>query len=138
VIPCVALTDDRDIVRVSFTSLPVYDEEELLPGLATSLRRFGIMHHLELFKDPASGFRMGTGYAIIHKTLSEGQTLLAPLTHKIEYLETSEFFHATWADMSMWCRYCHEENHTKFNCAQALAAITCYQCHQQGYRAAQC
>jgi hypothetical protein len=79
---------------------------------------------------------MGTGYAILNRPI-EGKKY-SDLTHKIPYLETGESFHATFANMKPWCRYCHEEGHTKVECAAAAAATMCYNCHHLGHRAAYC
>ncbi|KAI8329654.1 hypothetical protein BC941DRAFT_195222 [Chlamydoabsidia padenii] len=85
---------------------------------------------------------MGTGTAIICKRRNtfreDGTTTFQPLTHKIPYLDTLDSFHAVWANMPTWCRYCHEERHTKYDCAGLLASMTCHYCKEQGHRAANC
>jgi len=40
--------------------------------------------------------------------------------------------------MPTWCRYCHDEGHTKFECKKALAHIICYNCDLSGHRQADC
>jgi hypothetical protein len=40
--------------------------------------------------------------------------------------------------MPLWCRYCHKENHTKFNCPLSKARIICYACHEHGHRSFEC
>jgi hypothetical protein len=138
IMPSQALEDDSTIVRIFLSHLPPEEDEDLIPGLQDSLRWYGQVHHLELNKDPDTQYFIGTGYAIINLKPGPDQTVLRALTHKIEYMTSGASFHAVWANMPTWCRYCHEEGHTKFDCAKSLAATTCYQCHLQGHRAAQC
>ncbi|KAG1032753.1 hypothetical protein G6F43_013702 [Rhizopus delemar] len=40
--------------------------------------------------------------------------------------------------MPTWCRYCHKEGHTKFECPASKARIICYSCHQHGHRSFEC
>ncbi|OBZ81509.1 hypothetical protein A0J61_10442 [Choanephora cucurbitarum] len=40
--------------------------------------------------------------------------------------------------MPTWCRYCHQTNHTKFECDKAKARIICYSCNQLGHRSFEC
>ncbi|KAG1293415.1 hypothetical protein G6F64_013555 [Rhizopus arrhizus] len=40
--------------------------------------------------------------------------------------------------MPMWCRYCHQDGHTKFTCENSKARILCYSCHEQGHRSYEC
>ncbi|KAI8327121.1 hypothetical protein BD560DRAFT_309347, partial [Blakeslea trispora] len=48
------------------------------------------------------------------------------LDHNIPWCEDSnDVFHATWRNMPTWCRYCHQTNHTKFECDKAKARIIC-------------
>jgi hypothetical protein len=138
IIPSQALDDDSSIVRIFLSHLPLEEEEDLIPGLHDSLKWYGQVHHIELNKDPDTQYFIGTGYAIINRKPGPDQTILRELAHKMEYMDSGASFHAIWANMPTWCRYCHEEGHTKFDCAKSLAATTCYQCHLQGHRAAQC
>jgi hypothetical protein len=114
------------------------DEPDLLAGLNLSLSPYGIVHHVGLFKDPSFGFFMGTGYAIINQQPTDQKKKLAKLTHKINYGESGEGFHATWANMPVYCRYCHGEGHIKLSCPEAAASTMCYNCHNLGHRAAYC
>ncbi|KAI8330293.1 hypothetical protein BC941DRAFT_335731, partial [Chlamydoabsidia padenii] len=140
--PCKALDDDSDIVRLSLSKLPFEPERYLVPKLVASLTSYGVVHDLSLFKDSPSGMFMGTGTAIICKRRNtpgeDGTTTFQPLTHKIPYLDTLDSFHAVWANIRTWCRYCHEEGHTKYDCAGSLASMTCHYCKEQGHRAANC
>ncbi|CAO3647631.1 unnamed protein product [Cunninghamella echinulata] len=40
--------------------------------------------------------------------------------------------------MPTWCRFCHEEGHTKYQCTKSLASMICYNCHEMGHRASSC
>jgi hypothetical protein len=135
ILPCRALDDDSTIIRLSLSNLPFLKESTLLEGLTTSLRPYGHVHHVEFVKDGGSGLFMGTGYAILNRP-TDGE--YSALTHKIPYLETKESFHATFANMKPWCRYCHDEGHTKLECAVAAAGTMCYNCNHLGHRAAYC
>lgn len=51
---------------------------------------------------------------------------------------STEVFRAQWNNMPTWCRYCHKDGHTKFECAASKARILCYSCHEQGHRSYEC
>ncbi|KAI8328040.1 hypothetical protein BC941DRAFT_457907 [Chlamydoabsidia padenii] len=140
-IPCQALDDDSNIVRLTLSKLPFEPERFLVPKLIASLTPYGVVHDLSLFKDP-SGMFMGTGSAILCIRNSTDNnnltTSIQPLQHKVPYVDTLDSFHAVWANMPTWCRYCHEEGHSKYDCAKSIASMTCYYCKDQGHRAATC
>ena len=50
----------------------------------------------------------------------------------------TEVFRATWNNMPTWCRYCHKDGHTKFECAASKARVLCYSCHELGHRSFEC
>lgn len=82
---------------------------------------------------------MGSGYAVLDIQSDPAQIKFQELTHQLNWCETKdEFFHATWNNMPTWCRYCHQEGHTKFNCSVSKARIICYGCHEHGHRSFEC
>jgi hypothetical protein len=140
VIPCKALDDVSDIVRVFLSKLPFEPERRLIPKLHVSFARYGDILDLRL-NHHKSGLFIGTGHVLLrlHKHDTNDPLLPAPaLTHKLHYNGTDVSFHATWANMPMWCRYCHEQGHTKYKCAKSIASMHCYNCDIQGHRAANC
>jgi hypothetical protein len=81
---------------------------------------------------------MGTGYVVLDIS-QKGDKQFQPLHHRISWREDDkESFRAAWDNMPMWCRYCHHEGHTKFNCSDAKARILCYACHEKGHRSFEC
>ncbi|CAO3620642.1 unnamed protein product [Cunninghamella blakesleeana] len=58
-------------------------------------------------------------------------------SHRMEWCGTHGFFEATYKDMA-WCRYYHQEGHTKYDCKQSKAQIICYYCYGNGHRAIEC
>ncbi|KAG1033100.1 hypothetical protein G6F43_013631 [Rhizopus delemar] len=91
--------------------------------------------------EASTGFFMGAGYAVLNvqkeSNVSEVK-LFQELSHQISWCETKDFFHATWNNMPTWCRYCHKEGHTKYECPLSKARIICYSCHQNGHRSFEC
>ncbi|KAI9485920.1 MAG: hypothetical protein EXX96DRAFT_604173 [Benjaminiella poitrasii] len=49
----------------------------------------------------------------------------------ISWCESVDIFHALWRNMPTWCRYCHREGHTKFECLKSKASIICYDCNEK-------
>ncbi|KAI8048588.1 uncharacterized protein B0P05DRAFT_448439, partial [Gilbertella persicaria] len=129
IIPCQA-TDDSWIPR-----------PEVLEGLKVSLSPFGQVIDVGIITKPNTGFFMGSGYAVIGtpRQSGEDQIKFQELAHNIRWREEKdEIFHATWNNMSTWCRYCHQTGHTKFECEKSKAPIICYHCHLLGHRSFEC
>ncbi|OBZ84627.1 hypothetical protein A0J61_07318 [Choanephora cucurbitarum] len=40
--------------------------------------------------------------------------------------------------MPTWCCYCHQPNHTKFECEKSKASIICYSCQHFGHQSFEC
>ncbi|CAO3641245.1 unnamed protein product [Cunninghamella echinulata] len=40
--------------------------------------------------------------------------------------------------MPRWCRYCHQEGHTKFECEKSKVRVICYSCYGDGHRSSEC
>ncbi|KAG0929864.1 hypothetical protein G6F30_011855 [Rhizopus arrhizus] len=139
--PRAALEDSAKIVNLKLTHLPLLPKEEVLAGLQQSLAVFGDIMDVGISTEASTGFFMGTGYAVLNvqkeSNVSEIK-LFQELSHQISWCETKDFFHATWNNMPTWCRYCHKEGHTKYECPLSKARIICYSCHQNGHRSFEC
>lgn len=97
---------------------------------------FGEIMDLGITTEPATGFFMGAGYAVLNiqqEVNVAERKIFQALSHQISWCESKEFFHVTWNNMPTWCRYCHK-GHTKFECPDSKARIICYSCHQNGHR----
>ncbi|KAK4511165.1 uncharacterized protein ATC70_012378 [Mucor velutinosus] len=108
--PCKAIDGEGKLIQLSLTDIPFLPQAQLLEELSKALGIFGPRAELRAV------------YGITWKTASEAE----------------EFCHATFPDMATWCRYCHEEGHTKFECPKALARIICYNCNNIGHRQDTC
>ncbi|SAM00648.1 hypothetical protein [Absidia glauca] len=140
ILPNTALPDNQNIVRLSLRNLPFYKPPVLLEGLQQSLGAYGVVLNVGILRDPKTKAYSGTGYAVLAlpKAGESSAVSLPPLTHNIPWNKGREGFYATWSNMPTWCRYCHEEGHTKFDCAKSLANLLCYNCHNLGHRSSDC
>ncbi|KAI9476606.1 MAG: hypothetical protein EXX96DRAFT_460742, partial [Benjaminiella poitrasii] len=100
-----------------------------------ALSPFGTILDFGLKYETTQGWFMGAGYAVIQQ--DEG-TVYPTLHHTIPWGSDGDVIYATFPDMPTWCRYCHEENHTKYECKKAKASILCYGCHSFGHVVAEC
>ncbi|KAG1369121.1 hypothetical protein G6F61_012609 [Rhizopus arrhizus] len=142
VYPRAALGESAKVVNLKLTHLPMLPAEEVKKGLAKSLAVFGDIMDVGISTDTATGFFMGTGYAVLNIQQDPSAfdvQKFQTLSHQISWCESpDDFFHATWNNMPTWCRYCHKEGHTKIECPQSRARIICYSCHQNGHRSFEC
>ncbi|KAI9245592.1 hypothetical protein BY458DRAFT_447218, partial [Sporodiniella umbellata] len=141
VIPCRAFDDETKSVHLSLRNLPMFNKKRVLEGLKQSLQIYGQILDVGLNENEA-GLYMGGGYAILNifqKENTPWAQRFVPLSHRISWCESADdIFYATWNDMPTWCRYCHKEGHTKFECEISKARILCYNCHQNGHRSFEC
>jgi hypothetical protein len=139
VYPCEALTDSAKILNVKLSHLPLLPNEDVFAGLKQSLAIFGNILDIGITVEPNTGFFMGTGFAVLNIHQDQQENNFQTLSHQLSWCESQvEFFHCTWSNMPVWCRYCHQEGHTKFECSLSKARILCYNCHQQGHRSFEC
>jgi hypothetical protein len=141
ILPCCGLPEDIRVTRLALSDLPYLDKEDVLTGLTRSLSPFGKVVDVGINTDAKFGVYMGSGYALLHIPMvdpTETEVEYAALSHSISWEETSEEFHATWYNMPTWCRYCHQEGHTKFSCEKSKARIICYACYESGHRSHEC
>jgi hypothetical protein len=115
-------------------------KDEVLAGLKQSLTLFGNIIDVGIAAEPNTGLFMGIRYAVLNvEQAANKENKFLELSHQLSWCESeSEVFHATWQNMPTWCRYCHKEGHTKFDCPLSKARIICYSCHQQGHRSFEC
>ncbi|GAA5799979.1 hypothetical protein HPULCUR_005400 [Helicostylum pulchrum] len=99
------------------------------------MSHLGEIVDLGLNYDSEIGWFMGTGYVVLQQN---PEKTYAPLFHKLLWGNAEEFFHATFPDMPTWCRYCHEDGHTKYDCSKSRASILCFACDQFGHRQTEC
>jgi hypothetical protein len=140
VLPCKALDEQSQILKLKLSHLPMFTPEEVLEGLKTSLAIFGTILDIGIAKEQATGFFMGNGYAVldVHQQ-ADAEIKFQKLSHQLSWMEsTSDFFRATWNNMPTWCRYCHKDGHTKFQCEASKARVLCYSCQEQGHRSYEC
>lgn len=139
--PRASLDDNAKTVNLKLNHLPLLPKKDILSGLQRSLAVFGEIMDVGITTEAATGFFMGSGYAVLNVQQAADTTEIKKfqeLSHQISWCETSNFFHATWNNMPTWCRYCHKEGHTKFECPASKARIICYSCHQHGHRSFEC
>lgn len=142
IFPNLAMEDDAQLVRVKLSNLPLYNKKTVLEGLTKSLAIYGEIMDIDIITDATTGFFMGSGYAVLNKTQAgtdPATNKYQELSHLISWCEsTTEIFRATWNNMPLWCRYCHQNNHTKFECTASKAKTLCYACHEQSHRSFEC
>ncbi|KAK4521700.1 uncharacterized protein ATC70_004234 [Mucor velutinosus] len=136
--PCKAVDGEGKLIQISLTDIPFLPQRQLLEALSKAIDVFGKILDLGLNYEQSIGWFMGTGYAIIQQLPNvEYPTLHHSITWQTA-TKADEFCHATFPDMGTWCRYCHEEGHTKFECSKALVRIICYNCDKAGHRQDTC
>jgi hypothetical protein len=88
-----------------------------------------------------SGLYLGSGYVVLHVPLNINDEMesYVSLAHNISWCENpNEIIHATWFNMPIWCKYCHTEGHSKFECSKSKSRIICYGCRELGHRSFEC
>ena len=142
VLPFKAINDQSQVIKLKLSHLPMLPVNEVLNGLKTSLTMFGRILDIGITTEHATGFFMGSGYAVLDIYQTEDvpePKKYQQVSHQISWMESStEVFRAQWNNMPTWCRYCHQDGHTKFECAASKARILCYSCHEQGHRSYEC
>ncbi|CAO0796326.1 unnamed protein product [Mucor circinelloides] len=135
--PCKSVNGEGKLIQVNLTDIPFFHKDQLLHDLKEVMGHFGTLLDIGLNYEQPMGWFMGSDYAIIQQLLGE---VYPKLSHTITWTNGSdnEFCHAPFPDMPIWCRYCHDEGHTKFECKKALAHIICYNCDLSGHRQADC
>lgn len=134
-LPSKSLEGQGTVIKLNLSDLPPLDEPELLTGLTEALSHFGIVLDIGINRETRMGWFMGTGYAVIQRM--EG-IAYPDLRHNISWGDNGEYCYATFPDMPTWCRYCHGEGHTKYECAKATAGILCYSCDRYGHKSIDC
>jgi hypothetical protein len=118
------------VIQLSLIDLPCL-LDELQKGLQEALSHFGTILDFGLHQETTYCFFMGTGYAMIQQ---DNNKKYPKLCHTISWDDNGEFCHATFPEMLTWCRCCHDEGHTKYECKKAQASILCYACDKYGHK----
>ncbi|KAI9486192.1 MAG: hypothetical protein EXX96DRAFT_33669 [Benjaminiella poitrasii] len=138
-LPCKAIESEGSVIQLNLTDIPFLHTDQVLAGLRSALNPFGTILDVGLKYDSKWGFFMGAGYAAIQQeSLTDPSQSYPKLSHTLPWTTGPYFCHATFANMPTWCRYCHDEGHTKVECPKALASIICYTCEKAGHRQADC
>lgn len=136
-IPCRALDDNVNVVRLRLSNLPFLTEPRLLEGLKISLEPYGDIIDLGICYEPTTHTYMGNGYAVLN--ISAANRNLSKLTHHLPWCRSEEDgFYAVWNNMPSYCRYCHETGHSVRECTKRRARRTCWNCGTEGHLAANC
>ncbi|KAI9477917.1 MAG: hypothetical protein EXX96DRAFT_483217 [Benjaminiella poitrasii] len=142
VLPCTAVVEQSHVVTLKLSRIPLFTDDLVHAGLQQSLSVFGRLLDFGVYKDKNTDFFMGNGYAVLDTYQADDvptELKYATLSHQLSWCEsTEEFFLATWNNMPTWCRYCHKDGHTKFECELSRARILCYGCHHYGHRSFEC
>lgn len=137
-LPCKALTGESDVVQLNLTELPPLAKEDFSKIVLPALAKFGEVLDYGLKFEPIRGFWLGAGYAVIHRHKNESYPKLEHTISLSMPEDATEYCYATFPDMPVWCRYCHAEGHTKYECAKSKARILCYSCDQYGHMSKEC
>ncbi|KAI9336057.1 hypothetical protein BD770DRAFT_297847, partial [Pilaira anomala] len=133
-LPCLAIEGDGNVTQLILTDIPFKSEAELRVLLTEGLKKYGEVLDVSLLKESRKGWFMGNGKATLYRPKNKE---FQELKHTLD-LGKDEYCHATFPDMKTWCRYCHGEDHTKFNCKKANARVLCFACDEHGHKAADC
>ncbi|CEP15119.1 hypothetical protein [Parasitella parasitica] len=134
-LPCAAIDGKGSVIHVNLTDIPFMAKAKLLQSLPEIMSKYGQVLDFGVKLDQQYGFMLGSGYATIQQLPNE---VYSKLSHTIPWNTGNDHCHATFPEMATWCRYCHDEGHTKYECPKAMASIVCYNCDGNGHRQAQC
>jgi hypothetical protein len=134
-LPCKALEGEGEVVQLNLSELPPLGEDRITSELSEVLTKFGNIMDFGLKYESSRGFFTGLGYAVIQRPKANS---FNKLEHIIYFNGGKEFCYATFPDIPVWCRYCHSEDHTKYECAKSKARILCYSCDKYGHISKEC
>ncbi|KAI8067709.1 uncharacterized protein B0P05DRAFT_203593 [Gilbertella persicaria] len=99
VLPCKAITEQSQVITLKLTHLPMLTSKEVLSGLHTSLAIFGNILDIGITTKQATGFFMGSGYAVLDVYQPDNTPTskrFQKLSYQISWMETNtEVFRAT-------------------------------------------
>ncbi|KAJ8657809.1 hypothetical protein O0I10_006624 [Lichtheimia ornata] len=142
----VPIPEHWDIVRVNLSNLPAVQHRKLTTMILHALQPYG--HVIEVCIHLEQGWFTGTGYAIINKAADNSprkpnatKSPPLPLDHTIPITsekgkETTNMY-ATWAQMPLYCRYCHASGHSRLSCP-SKPSPRCFHCQVLGHIKAMC
>ncbi|KAI9490983.1 hypothetical protein BDB00DRAFT_734486, partial [Zychaea mexicana] len=133
-----SLPPDNEVFRVTLDKLPIIPLVDLEKGLRSCLSQYGRILHLGLYDDVNGGWFCGRGFAVLCKLPTDD---FAPLTHRMASCfsagNTVRSFLATWADMGVYCRYCHDTTHSISRCPDRPTHV-CFNCERPGHLQRNC
>ncbi|KAI9480599.1 MAG: hypothetical protein EXX96DRAFT_447785, partial [Benjaminiella poitrasii] len=136
------ISDDLKLVTLKLSRIRLYTDDIVHEGLRKSLSVFGRLLDFGVYKDKDTDFFMDNGYAVLDTFQADDIAVdlkYTTFSHQLSCCEfTEEFFLATWNNMPTWCRYCHKDGRTKFECELSEARILCYACYHYGHRSFKC
>ncbi|SAL96024.1 hypothetical protein, partial, partial [Absidia glauca] len=142
IVPTRALPSSNSIVKLRLSRMPFLFPAELEQGLSDTLSQYGAVLDIGINTDPHSGMFMGSGYAVLDTAtdneLDPEMGGFKTLTHTLPWPSLDCGFRADWVNMPEYCRYCHEDGHTRPSCPTARPLRLCYECNKPGHVAAQC
>ncbi|KAI8328101.1 hypothetical protein BC941DRAFT_445596 [Chlamydoabsidia padenii] len=155
--PFRGLPNDKEILAVYLKNIPLLSEEKIHETLRQTLGQFGDVEEIILYREPNGNWFMGEGMAIlgnVHpasfvssgeenntsgmQSNSGGHSMVAPLTHKIDWGDGQRMFYASWKSMPLVCRYCHESGHSRADCPVKKTTLRCFRCNKVGHIRAEC
>jgi hypothetical protein len=134
-IPCKSLEGAGKVVQVNLSDIPLIGTAEVLKTTRETMNHFGEILDIGLNYEADMGWFMGSEYVILQQS---PEKTYPTLHYTIPWGETNENCHATFPDMPTWCRYCHEEDHTKYECKKSQASVLCFACDKYSHRQADC
>ncbi|CAO3600988.1 unnamed protein product [Absidia cylindrospora] len=134
ILPVKAIEGKGTVIQLNLTDLPIMATDSLLTKLKQALSKFGTILDIGLHHESTMGWFMGSGYAV----LQQDDKKTYPTLHHHITMGDDDYCYATFPAMPTWCRYCHEEGHTKYGCKKALANVLCFNCDQYGHKKTDC
>ncbi|KAI8081049.1 hypothetical protein BDF21DRAFT_326845, partial [Thamnidium elegans] len=96
------------IIRLNLSDIPILEKSDIISKLTEFLSKLGTLLDLGFTYESTMGWFMGSSYAILQR---DDNVTYPTLHHKVS-LSHDEYCFATFPEMTIWCRYCHEEGHS--------------------------